>query len=287
MLHLIHIRILAVALLILPISNIRAEEQKNGFEIGIAPFLPVKTLVQNYAPLREYLQNQLKEPVTFVSAPDYKSYFKSIQNHEYPIIITTASSAYVAWADYAYVPLLQPLNFTQPVVVVAKHQAFKQLSDLRGKTIAMSDATAIVSMQGLQMLREAGLEPERNVHIKNMQNHSAAVNHVIAGEVAAAIVSNRALMQMAPAVREQIKIVYTWEKGAAPGIVYMGNPDISRDRLEKIKKTILEFSQKTPEGVKLMAEMGYGGLQNIAPADLEKLAPYGALLRNILNTDNK
>lgn len=278
-------KILAAALLTLNAMATCASEQKPGIEIGIAPFLPVKTLVQNYAPLRDFLQSRLNEPVTIVSAPDYKTYYKRIQNRDYQIIITTASSAYLAWADYAYVPLLQPLNFTQPVVVVAKYQAFRQLSDLRGKTIAMSDATAVVSMQGLQMLREAGLEPERNVSMKNLQNHSVAVNHVIAGEVAAAIVSDRAIMQMPASVREQIKIVYTWGKGAAPGIVYLGSPDMPRDRLEKIKKTILEFAQATPEGVKLMADMGYGGLQIIGPDDLLPLAPYGALLKKALSND--
>jgi phosphonate transport system substrate-binding protein len=292
MITMIYPRILSTVLLSLHVLATHAAEQKVGLEIGIAPFLPVKTLVQNYAPLRDYLQTQLKEPVFIVSAPDYKTYYQAVQKHEYPIIITAANTAYLAWADDKYIPLLQPINFTQPVVVITNSQTFKQLSDLRDKTISMTDATAIISMQGLQMLREAGLEAERDITIKHMQNHSAAVNLVIAGEATAAIVSNRALMQMAPAIREQVKIVFTWEKGSAPGVVYMASPDMPRDRREKIKKAILEFAQNTPEGKKLVTDFGYGGLQNIDPADLQALAPYGALLKSILanekkSTDNK
>lgn len=282
----IYIRLFAFSLLF-QVMAIQAAEQKIGLEIGIAPFLPVKTLVQNYAPLRDYLQIQLQEPVSIVSATDYKAFSLAIHKLEYPIIISVANLAYLAWADDKYIPLLQPLNFTQPVVIIANSQAFRQLSDLRGKTISMTDATGILSMQGIQMLREAGLEDKRDISIKHMQNHSAAVNLVISGEAAAAIVSNRAYLQMAPAVKEQVKVVYTWEKGSAPGIIYMSSPDMPRKRREKIKNAILEFAQNTPEGKKLMSDLGYGGLQNIEPADLQTLAPYGALLKNILISEKK
>ena len=287
MMTMIDPKIFAAALLSLHVLATHAAEQKVGLEIGIAPFLPVKTLVQNYAPLREYLQIRLKEPVTIVSAPDYKTFFLGIQKHEYPVIITAASSAYLASADDKYIPLLQPLNFTQPVVVIANSQSFKQLGDLRGKMIAMSDATSFISMQGIQMLREAGLEAERDLSIKHLPNHGAAVNYVITGEAAAAVVSNRAVMQMAPRIREQIKIVYTWEKGSAPGVVYLSSPDLPRKRREQIKKAILEFTQNTPAGKKLMADMGYGGLQNIESADLQAFAPYAALLKQAISSEKK
>ncbi len=281
------LRIFAAALFSLNVLATHAAEQNVGLEIGIAPYLPVKNLVQIYAPLRDYLQVQLNEPVTIVSATDYKTYYQAIQKRQYSTIITISNIGYLAWVDAKYTPLLQPINFTQPVVVVGKIQPFVHLADLRGKTISMTDPTGHLSMQGKQMLHEAGLEADRDINIIHMQNHGAAVNLVIAGEATAAIVSNRAFMQMAPAVKEQVKIVYNWEKGSAPGVIYMSSPDMPPKRREQIKKAILEFAQNTPEGKKLMTDMGYGGLQNIAPADLEKLAPYGALLRNILNTDNK
>lgn len=279
-----YFRILAAALLMTNVFAAWAAEQKIGIEIGIAPFLPVKTLVQNYAPLRDYLQSRLHEPVTIVSAPDYLSYYQRIQKHEYPIIIAPANSAYLAWAESAYVPLLQPLVYTRPVVVILKDQKLNKISDLHGKTIAMPDALAVVSMQGLQMLREAGLEPGRGVTVKNMQNHSVAVNHVITGEVAAAIVSDRAILQMPASIRENIKTAYTWEKGAAPGIVYLGSPDMPRERLEQISKAIFEFARDTPEGSKLMNDMGYGGLIPAGPETLRPLAPYGALLKEAISS---
>lgn len=280
-------KILAVILLAINAMSSYASEQKPGIEIGIAPFLPVKTLVQNYAALRDFLESKLKEPVTIVSAPDYKTYYKCIQKRDYQIIITNASSAYIAFTDYAYIPLLQPLNFTHPVVVIGKDQKLTNLTELRDKTIAMSDATAVVSMQGLHMLRDFGLHPGQNINIRNLQNHSAAVNYVITGDVAAAIVSDRALMQMPATIRDKVKIVYTWDKAAAPGIVYLGSPDVPVDRLKPITKAILEFVRETTEGKKMMLDTGYGDLIPVSPEDLQALAPYGILLKESLSENHK
>jgi phosphonate transport system substrate-binding protein len=245
----------------------------------------VKLLVQNYAPLCDYLQTRLHEPVTLVTAPDFKTFFNRIRNREYPVIITIPNSAYIAWSEYNYIPLLRPLVYTRAVIVVSQNQPLLQPEDLRGKTVAMPDAFITVSMLGLQMLHEAGLQPGKDIYIKYMQNHNEAVNYVITGEVSAAIVSDRALMQMSPSIREKIKVAYTWEKDAVPGVVYLGNPDVPSERLEQISQAILEFARDTPEGKKLLAEWGYGGLKPIGPNEMRELAPYGALLKKALSQE--
>lgn len=280
-----HCRTVAAAFLIFGYAITYAAEQKAGIEIGVAPILPVRTLAQNYAPLSNYLKANLHESVTIVSAPDFKTFFQRIRDHEYPIIVTIPNSAYLAWADSNYIPLLWPLNYTRAVIVVTNDRPLLQPVELRGKTVAMPDALVTVSMLGIQMLQEAGLKPGRDVFIKNMQNHSEAVNNVISGEVAAAIVSDRAIMQMPLSIREKIKIAYTWEKGAIPGIVYLGNPDIPHARLDQISKAISRFANDTPEGKKLMEDWGYGGLKSVGPTEMRTLAPYGVLLKKALPQD--
>lgn len=258
-------------------------EPNHAIEIGIAPYLPIKTLIQNYAPLRDFLQKQLHEPVTIVSAPDYQTYYERIDNHEYPVIITTAHSALLAWTDSGYIPLLQPLNYTSPAIVTAKGKSLRYPDDLRGKKIAMSDALAIISMQGIQLLREDGLDPMKEISILNLSNHRVAINYVITGEADAAIVSDRAIMQMPQSVRDQIDIVFIWEKSSAPGIVYLGSPLVPQELLERITRAILEFSENTSEGKLFMTQFGYGGLKPVTANELKWLAPYGALLKEALS----
>jgi phosphonate transport system substrate-binding protein len=132
------------------------------------------------------------------------------------------------------------------------------------------------------MLREAGLDPQRDVTIKYLSNHAAALNYVIAGEAAAAIVSDRALLQIPEASRNALRVVQTWEAGAAPGVVYLASPEVPRARAERLRQTIMEFVRDTAEGREMIRKLGYGDLIPATGDDLKPLAPYGALLKSAL-----
>ncbi len=259
-----------------------AGKSPTRFELAITPILPVRTMIENYQPLRAYLELRLQEPVTFVTAPDYKTYNQRLQRHAYPFMIAVANSAYLACTDYGYVPMLRPAINTRPALVVAKRSRVTNIKELRGATLTMADPLAIISMQGLQMLREAGLDPQRDVIIKYLPNHGAAVNFVISGEAAAAIVSDRALLQMPQATQDAVRVVQTWERGAAPGVVYLASPSVPRERVARMSQAILEFVRNTEDGRDLMKHMGYGTLIPVTAQDLKPLAPYGALLKTAI-----
>lgn len=144
--------------------------------------------------------------------------------------------------------MLRPSILTRPVLVVDAHSDLKGLKDMRGAMLALPDPLSIVAMQGVQMLREAGLNPERDVHIKHTANHAAAVNHVISGEAAAVIVSDRALLQMPKPKRQAVRVLQTWDAGAVPGVVYLAGPQVPRERVERLQQAILEFVRDTREG---------------------------------------
>jgi phosphonate transport system substrate-binding protein len=256
-----------------------AEPPAPTLEIGIAPFLPARVMVQNYQPLRVYLERRLKQPVLLVTAPDYKTYFQRIERHAYPLIITVAHSAWLAHADAGYLPLLRPRIDTRPALVVVRGSAIAGMADLRGKTVALPDALAIVAMQAQTMLREAGLDPGREVRVRHEPNHAAAVNYMLAGEADAAIVSDRALQQMPAASRDHVQTLQTWDAGALPGVVYLASPTLARERAAELQRLILEFTRDTAEGRELMEQLGYGGLVPASADDLKPIAPYGVQLR--------
>jgi phosphonate transport system substrate-binding protein len=272
---------------IMSVASASDPAQGAGLELGVAPFLPARTIVQNYQPMRAYLEQHLQEPVLFVTAPDYKSFYERTQRREYPIIITVANAAYLAYAESGYVPMLRPIIDTRPVLVVPKSSNLTRVQNLRGKTVALPDPLAIIAMQGVQMLREAGLDPGKDVNLKHLPNHSTAVNHVIAGEVAAAIVSDRALLQMPTATQAGVRVIQTWEKGAAPGVVYLASPALPRERVAQLTQAILKFVRETPDGREFIMKLGYGGLVPATKQDLEPLAPYGVMFKEAIVRSNE
>ena len=168
-------------------------------------------------------------------------------------MITVANSAYLAHVDHGYVPMLRPAVLTRPVLVVAAHASLASIPSLRGAVIALPDPLAVISMQGMHMLREAELDPERDVIVNHHQNHAAAVNHVISGEAA-----------------------------AVPGVMYLASPKVSPARVARLNQAILEFVRNTEAGRDLMKNPGYDGLIPATSEDLKPLAPYGAQLKAAL-----
>ena len=274
-----------VAVLLTP-GPVAADEsaapiQGSGLEIGIAPFLPARTLIQNYQPLRDFMEQKLHEPVLIITATDYRTFHTRIRDHHYPLVITVANSACLAHADSGYLPLFKPKVATRPVLVVAKDSKFKELRALRDQTIALPDPLAIISMQAQTWIRAVGLEPGKDLRVRHLPTHSAAVNYVVTGEVAAAIVSDRALQQMPSEARNAVRIVETREQAAWPGVFYLANPHLAPERISRLKELIAEFA-RTPIGRKLMKDWGYGELVPATAEDLMALAPYGELLKAAL-----
>jgi ABC-type phosphate/phosphonate transport system substrate-binding protein len=188
-------------------------------------------------------------------------------------------SAWLAQAESDYVPMLRPLALTHPVLIVAKGSAFKRLTDLRGRTIAVPDPMALISAQALDLLRQNGLEPGRDVSLRHFPTHSAAVNRVLDGEVAAAIVSERALQQMTNGPQERVRVLYSWKQGAVPGIVYLAHPAMPAERVERLTAALLAFANESPEGRVFMEQTGYRGLVRLSPDELAPFAPYGQWLK--------
>ena len=274
--------LIAGAVVVLSLSLANPARAAGGYEIAFTPFLPVRALLQNYQPMRDYLERELKEPVTFVSAPNYYEDNERIRKRENAFIVAVANTAYLAFADSGYVPMLRPRISTRPMLVVRKDSTFKAIGDLSGKRVAMSDPLAVVSMQGMRMLREAGLSPARDVHMVHFANHTIAVNEVLAGEAGAAIVSDRAVLQMSPAVQAQVRKLVIWDKGALPGIVYLASPNVPAVQRERLSRAIQKFANETAEGRALMEKLGYGGLVPMTAREIKAFEPYGARLRAVL-----
>lgn len=263
-------------------GDVAAPDKKQELQIAVAPFLPAHLIVKNYQPMREYLETKLKQPVSFITAPDYKTFYERTRQHDYTVIITVAHAAYLAQAEAGYVPMLQPVNLTQPVLIVSNTSKFKHPIDLKNRVIALPDPLAIISMQGVEMLREAGLNPDADFTRKHLPNHGAAVNYVLTGEVAAAIVSNRALLQMSKATQQKVHIIYQSSKWAAPGIFYLANPAMPAERVALLAQTIRQFVKDTPQGRDFIHELGYGDLVPATEHDLQAWAGYGAMFKAVL-----
>ncbi len=129
----------------------------------------------------------------------------------------------------------------------------------------MTDSTSITSQYAIQLLKAEGLHADKACKLYNMGDHKSAVNMLITGDVDAAIVSDHAIRQIPASMQEQIVVAYTCDQ-PLPGSVFMGNPQMDRTHLKQISKAILDFTNHTPDGIRLMRRIGDHGLSLVSPS---------------------
>jgi len=259
-----------------------AATETDPIVISISPFLAPQVLLKNYAPMDAYLNKKLGRSVSFVTAPDYRSYNDRILHNSPAFLIAISSSAQLAIEDKAYIPFLRPVNDTHPTLIVSLDSPIESVKDLRGRVVATTDAMGLVAMQTSAMLAHAGLAPGQDTTIRYLANHGAAINHVITHDVDAAVVSDRALAQMPQPQRQAVRVVADWAPGAAPGVVYLARSDIPAEQIAEITNALIDFVTNTAEGRALMDTSGYGGLKPTDAKELRFLSPFAAELRTLM-----
>lgn len=272
------VRLLAVFMF--SVLSAQAANAEEPLEIGIWPYMSTRALLETYQPMQVYLEQRLHRPVLFVTAPDQKTFVERTQKGEYRFVVTAPHFARLAQMDAGYVPMLRAKRNASGVFVVDKNSTLHRVDELRGKTVTMTDRITLMSMLGLQSLRDYGLEPGRDVTVHYSLSHNSAVLAVLRGESAAAATSLAILGQMPNNVKYSVKVLAI--TGEVTPVVYLANPQVAEQEIHDMAQILLDFTGRTPEGMKFISDLGYQGLSPPTDIEMQRIDPYVVELRKLL-----
>ena len=271
------IRFLGLALLF-GLGNASADDAT--IEIGIIPTLSTRTILTTYQPLREYLEEQIKQPVVLMTAPDYQTFIERTQRGEYRFVITAPHFARLAQAEAGYVPMVRVKRELRGILVTRADSHIKTINDLRGKIVSTPENIAVVTMLGLQLLREHGLEPGRKVTMRAYASFNSAVLAVQHGESDAAFTAQTALNQMPEETRSALRTIAT--TSAVPHNIFLASKQVPSKEVERMTRLLLDFSEDKPRGAPFFEKIGFLGYVRPTAAELKNLDPYVAELKRQL-----
>lgn len=241
-------------------------------EIGVFPYLSTRAVLGIYRPFQQYLEKHLQRPVFIVTAPDMRTFVERTQAGAYPIVVTAPHFARFAQQEAGYRPLLRAKRDLVGVVLVREGSAIRHVADLRGKTVGVPDALTIVTQLGLDLLRQNGLQPGRDVTIEEMPSHNSAVLAVKRHAVAAAIVSVTAFRQMTEEQRAGVRVLA--QTAHVPHVMMLARRDIPPQEVDRFVRAVQTFVDATPEGGRFIDTIGYLGLRPPTEAELRSLDVY-------------
>jgi phosphonate transport system substrate-binding protein len=269
--------LLAGWLLLVP--ALAAAERLKPLEIGVFPNLSARAVVAMYQPLRDFLEKSLGRPVQVYTAPDFRTFVERTRGGEYDVLVTAPHLARLAQIESGYIPLANYASPLRALVVVPGRARFSSLEDLHGRTVSVPDRLAVISMVGVQLLRDHGLSPETGLRLVYAKSHTNAALSVLREEADAAVIGSAPFNQLPEDVRAGLRVLAATEP--VPNQFYLASRRLPPELVAAIGRSLEEFAV-SPGGRRFMETNRFGGLKGTSEGDLKKMDPYAKEVRRLL-----
>jgi phosphonate transport system substrate-binding protein len=251
----------------------------DSFKIGVAPHTSARVILEQYQPLRLYLEKALAEPVEIITAPDFTEYARRAMNQEYDLAITTGHQARMLQADAHYLPLLTYKADFKAIAVVAGNSPARAAKDLKGTVLGLSP-TSLVSLWGIHWLKDEG---GKDITIRHVSAADSVAQLILSGEAVAGFMSTANFSKLAPDVQARLRVLD--ESDSLAGRVYLLNGRLAA-RQKAVDKALWAFAE-TPEAKKYFESTKLDGYRKLRPKELEKMERYADEVRQVLRKPAK
>jgi phosphonate transport system substrate-binding protein len=244
----------------------RAEEPV--YDFGVLPQVATAKVAEQWVPFLDKLSEMSGVKLRFVTAPSIS---------EFGTRAAAGAYAFYYHNTLAYVqsePLYQAFGRevgakTVGVLVVAKDSKLKDLSQLKGGTIAIPSAgsfgAAVLPLFAIQ--QEGALDLQKDVKIVVSGSHEAGYQAVIAGKAVASGGLTRTFQLLPDADRAKLRILYT-TKEYSP-LPFAARKDVPPEVVAKVQKALVAFSKDPANAPILEALNMKKGFEAAKPADWE------------------
>ena len=272
------LRLSVLFLAALPLAPVSAAEPP-PLQMGILPYLSSERLYENFLPLKDYLETQLKRRVVLNTAPNFKTYFQRAVRGDYDLYFIAPHLALLAEKDYGHKRVSRFSQELSGIVVVRHDSPVQRIQNLRGRTVVSPDELALVAIMGEQMLKENGLEPVKDYRLVRTLSHNNALLTVQRRGADAALVASAVFKQLPAELTQELRILT--RTSTSPPVMAMANPRMTEAEYLSIKSIVLAFT-RDGAGRKFFAATSFGDMQPITDTDMARLRPYLKITRERL-----
>ena len=254
----------------------RAQPASAALSIGVLPNVSVRILLASYQPMREYFERELRQPVSIVTAPDFRAFAASSLKGEYDIVVTAPNLGRVMQLDAKWEPLAIYEPRIPAVAVARADNPDDSPRQLRGRALALANPQSLVALVGLQWLKSEGLQEGVDFKTVVVANDDSLGAVLRSGEAPWAVMSMGEFRAKPEALRQSLRIVR--QITTVPGFFVMANPALPAAQRQRLKALILALPASA-DGARFFELSGFRGIREIADADLTFADPFNDLTR--------
>ena len=227
---------------------------------GVFPRWNAQITMRDFTPLAALIEREIGRPVRIETDKDFDSFMRRVYAREFDVVHLNQLQYVQAHQAAGYRAIAKlcdnPSCMIKATIVTRRDAKLTRLSDLRGKTIAFGDPSAMVShVIAKSLLLQSGLGPEQytTIFTKNPPN---AVLAVYNGEADAAGISTSVLLR--PEIRQRIdvnRLHILAESRQIPHLPVAVRSDMD-ERLSRRIQRVLTGLEHHPQGRSILEQMG-------------------------------
>jgi phosphonate transport system substrate-binding protein len=261
-------RTLAALVALCTLSLAPAARAQEAYDFGVLPQVATAKVAEQWVPFLDKLSEMSGVKLRFVTAPSISEFGTRAAAGTYPFYYHN-TLAYVQ-SEPLYQAFAREIGAkTVGVLVVRKDAKLKDLSELKGGTIAIPSAgsfgAAVLPLFAIQ--QEGGLDLQKDVKIVVSGSHEAGYQAVLAGKAVASGGLTRTFGLLPEADRAKLRILYT-TKEYSP-LPFAARKDVPPEVVAKVQKALVAFA-KDPANAAILETLNMKkGFEAAKPADWE------------------
>jgi phosphonate transport system substrate-binding protein len=256
-----------------------AAANERPLELGVLPNISARVLLEQYRPMREWLGRRRAQPVEVSTAPGWPAFQQRTLALDYDVIVTAANLARVAQLDRGWRPILVYAPEIPALLVTQTGRPLKDVRELRGGTLVLSNPQSLVALRGMQWLAEQGLRAG-DFTATSVRADDSVGAVVMRGDARAAILSGGEFRAIPEGVRAGLEVSTTFAR--VPGFVVMTNPRMSRTDSDGFARQLLDFGADANEGKAFFQASGFQAIRELPAGLMESLDAFAEPTRRAL-----
>lgn len=239
--------------------------------LGFFPIISTVALYKRFAPLRDYLAQQLQRPVTLETAKDFPTFLERTDQRAYDLVITAPHFAVRAADSGKYRIRTALLGEVYQLLVVRKDSPITTPAQLAGKRVGTPPRDALMTMIGMRYLDKIGLTGAQTPVYRAYTSHNAANEALLAKEVDAVIASSN-VIRKAMGKGAAFRTIHRSFK--LPNMATLVASDIDSELSEQVVR-ILVSMRDDEKGKQVLKQIGFPGYRAVQSAtEYEPVRPY-------------
>jgi phosphonate transport system substrate-binding protein len=255
-----------------------ARAQARPLQVGVIPNVNARIILTNYQPFRDQLQRALNRPVEIVTASDFRAFFERMAAGDYDLAVSPANLARVAELDHGLTPFAIYEPGIPGCLVMWKARPVRDVAEIRGKTLALSNPQSLVALKGFAWLEARGLTRDRDYRTVHARNAESLAQLLSTGDAPLAMMSRGELMAVHADLRAQLEELVEFAR--VPGFILL-TARAAADA-QALRAAVLALPQ-SDDGREFMRRAGVQAVRALATGEMSALDDTVAATRGFMS----